>query len=309
MLRNFDELLKAASGLLSRNVGVVFPNNDETFAAIAEATRRIGVSFILFGPGDIVEQGISKFGIDRQAIDVVDAKSIEAALSSALHAARDGKIDILMKGGLDTTTMMKAVLADDEKVRLKTGRLLSDIFVFEYPRRTGNKFIMITDGGMTLAPNLRNKIELVRNAVEVAHALGNVNPKVAILSATEFVLPDLQSTVDAAALAKMNQRGQIKGCSVDGPLALDNALSEEAAAEKGIVSDVAGKAEVLVASNIEAANSLAKSTTYFSDMRLAHVIVGGRIPILIPSRADRSDAKLLSIALGSIVGEYMKGNG
>jgi len=193
----------------------------------------------------------------------------------------------------------------DESSGLRTGRLLSDIFVLEYPPREGNRFIMITDGGMTLSPDLKNKVELIANAVEVAHALGNPLPKVAVLSATEFVLPNLQSTLDAAALAKMNDRGQITGCIVDGPFALDNALSDDAAAEKKINSVVAGKAEILVAANIESANSLAKSTTYFAGLRLAHVIVGGKVPILIPSRADRSDAKLLSMALGVVMSGHI----
>ena len=163
---------------------------------------------------------------------------------------------------------------------------------------------MITDGGMTLAPDLKNKVELINNAVEVAHALGNTQPKVAVLSATEFVVPSLQSTLDASALSKMNERGQIKGCIVDGPFALDNAISEEAAEEKQLTSPVAGHAEILVAANIESANSLAKSTTYFASLRLAHVIVGGVVPVLIPSRADKSDAKLLSIALGIVMSKY-----
>jgi phosphate butyryltransferase len=197
--------------------------------------------------------------------------------------------------------MMRAVL--DEQGGLRTGRLLTDIFVLEYPQREMNKFIMITDGGMTLAPDLKNKIELIRNAVDVAHALGNPIPKVAVLSATELVVPNLPSTLDAAALSKMNERGQISGCIVDGPFALDNAISLEAAAEKGLSSPVAGRAEILVAANIESANSLAKSTTYFAGLRLAHVIVGGKVPILIPSRADKSDAKLLSIALGMLMSE------
>jgi phosphate butyryltransferase len=157
---------------------------------------------------------------------------------------------------------------------------------------------------MTMAPDLKNKVELIVNAVEVAHALGNPNPKVAVLSATEMVLPNLQSTLDAAALSKMNERGQIKGCIVDGPFGLDNAVSVEAAEEKRIKSPVAGRAEILIAANIESANSLAKSTTYFAGLRLAHVIVGGRVPVLIPSRADKSDAKLYSIALGVLMSEH-----
>jgi phosphate butyryltransferase len=199
---------------------------------------------------------------------------------------------------------MKTVL--HEESGLRTGRLLSDIFIMEYPVRLENKFVMITDGGMTLAPDLKNKVELINNAVEVAHALGNPSPKVAVLSATEFVVPSLQSTLDAAALSKMNERGQIKGCVVDGPFALDNAISTDAADEKRINSPVAGKAEILIAANIESANSLAKSTTFFAGLRLAHVIVGGRVPILIPSRADKSDAKLLSIALGVIMSEHYR---
>jgi phosphate butyryltransferase len=225
------------------------------------------------------------------------------ALRQSIAAVREGKADILMKGGVDTSTMMKAVL--DQEAGLRIGRILSDIFLLEFPEREPNKFIMITDGGMTLAPDLKNKIELINNAVEVAHAIGNTNPKVAVLSATEFVLPTLPSTLDAAALSKMNERGQIRGCVVDGPFALDSAISLEAVEGKCIASPIAGRAEILIAANIESANSLAKSTTYFAGLPLAHVIVGGRVPILIPSRADKAEARLHSVALGVIMSEYM----
>lgn len=162
---------------------------------------------------------------------------------------------------------------------------------------------MITDGGLIPMPDLKEKIELINNAVWVAHGLGMALPRVAILSATELVSPRIPSTIDAAILAAMNTRGQITGCLVDGPFALDNAISIEAAQEKKITSDVAGQADILVAPSIETANSLAKSTYYFAGWRLAHVVVGGKVPILIPSRADKSDAKLLSIALGMIMSE------
>ena len=161
--------------------------------------------------------------------------------------------------------------------------------------------VMITDGGLNIAPDLEAKVQLIQNAVAVAHALGNANPKVAVLSASEFVQANMPSSVDAAALAQMNARGQIQGCVVDGPLALDNALEAHAAGEKGIRSAVAGAAEILLCPTIECANMLAKSTTYIGNARLAHVIVGARIPILIPSRADKSDAKLLSLALGMVM--------
>ncbi len=310
MIENLEELIDFASTLPTKTIGVIYPSNQETFSALSESVTRLKVSFKLFGQKESIEKGMKEFYGTHPEMEIIDHASRESALSAAIAAACDGEADILMKGGIDTGTMMKAVLSGgngrEGNSSLRTGRLLSDVFVFEYPKRKGSQLVMITDGGMTLAPDLKNKVELVTNAVDVAHALRNANPKVAILSATEFVLTNLQSTIDAAALSKMNERGQIQGCVVDGPLALDSALSENAAEEKGIKSEVAGRAEVLVAPNIEAANSLAKSTTYFANLRLAHVIVGARIPILIPSRADKKDAKLLSVALGCIVAEYSK---
>ena len=299
MIHDFDQLLSYVATLPKKRVVVVNPGNAETFAAIVDSQNKLNVEFALIGDSAVISNGLHDAGSNAALFQIHDKKDVSDALQYSLSLVRNGLGNILMKGSVDTSTMMKSVLAEGSGLR--TGRLLTDIFIMEYPHRTGNRFVMITDGGMTLAPDLTNKIELVRNAVEVAHALGNAMPKVAILSATEFVLPNLPSTLDAAALSKMNERGQIKGCIIDGPLALDNALSPEAAEEKGIHSPVAGKAEILVAANIESANSLAKSTTYFADMRLAHVIVGARIPILIPSRADKSDAKLLSVAMGIVM--------
>ncbi len=303
MIRNFDELMEAARGIRGKCVAVIAPGNAETFEAVRTARERLDVRFCLVGNRTTIEDGMQ--GVSG-AVEIVDQPDVRLALEAAIALARAGKADILMKGSVDTSTMMKAVLQPESGLR--TGRLLSDIFLLEYDPRPENKFIMITDGGMTLAPDLKNKVELIANAVEVAHALGNPRPKVAVLSATEFVLPGLPSTLDAAALSKMNERGQIPGCVVDGPLALDNALSPEAAAEKKIVSPVAGHAEILVAANIESANSLAKGTAYFGNVRLAHVIVGARVPVLIPSRADKSDAKLLSVALGLLMCQAGQGS-
>jgi len=304
-IHTFDELLTAAAALPEKKVAVIFANNTETFKAIVQAQENLNIHCIVSGNRETIEKGIAEQNGDLEKITIIESDQPVEALRAAIDLARKGEVDILLKGSVDTSTMMKEVLKDDSG--LKTGRLLSDIFLLEYPQYKENKFVMITDGGMTLAPDLMNKAELIRNAVDVAHALGNENPKVAVLSATEFVTPKLQSTIDAAALTKMNERGQITGCTVDGPFALDNAISEEAAREKGIHSPVAGRAEILIASNIEAANSLAKSTTYFGNIRLAHVIVGSRVPILIPSRSDKSDAKVLSIALGMLMSEFMKG--
>jgi len=303
MISNFENLMDRAKSMPTKRIAVVYPNNRETFEAIVDAGKNFHPTFTLVGNRKSIGEGLLEVGKDPVGdVEIIDATDPLQALKASISLARDNKVDVLMKGGIDTGSFMSGVLQPESGLRMD--RLLSDIFVLEYPQRVQNKLIMITDGGMTLLPDLMNKVELIRNAIQVAHALGNPNPKVAILSATEFVVPKLESTIDAAALSKMNERGQIKGCVIDGPLALDNAISLEAAAEKRIVSPVAGRAEILVAANIESANSLAKSTTYFANLRLAHVIVGARIPILIPSRADKSDAKLLSMALGIVMSEW-----
>jgi phosphate butyryltransferase len=304
MINNFQELVSFARTLPSKKVAVIFPRNEETFLAVKHA-RDMGVaSFLLVGDEREISEGLKKVNAGRDGINPICVQNVEDVLRESIAVVRDGRADILMKGSVDTSAMMKAVL--DQEAGIRTGRLLSDIFIFEYPERAPNKFVMITDGGVTIAPGLKEKVELVNNAVEVAHALGNENPKVAVLSATEFVHPSLPSTVDAAELTKMNERGEIRGCVVGGPFALDGAISLQAADEKRMSSPVAGRAEILVAPNIETANSLAKSTTYFAGFPLAHVIVGGRVPILIPSRADKAEARLHSIALGVIMSEHMR---
>lgn len=306
MIQHFEQLIAAARQIKGKRVIVIFPNNDETFDAIAQAQAAGIAEFILVGDEKTICRSLSARGTTLREVGIISESNVKAALHRSIRLISDGSGDILMKGGIDTSTMMKAVLQEDAGIR--TGRLLSDIFILEFPQRAANKFVMITDGGMTMSPDLKNKIELIRNAVDVAHALGNTLPKVAVLSATEMVLPNLQSTLDAAALSKMNERGQINGCVVDGPLALDNAISSDAADEKRINSKVAGRADILIAANIESANSLAKSTTFFAGLRLAHVIIGGKVPVLIPSRADKSDAKVLSIALGVIMSDFNSRN-
>jgi phosphate butyryltransferase len=302
MIQNFDQLLEVAVKIKWKRVVVVYPTNEETLSAVTNARKKGLADFILVGDENIIRKKLSDE--ISSGIEIIHEPDLNRALQKSIDLIREGRGAILMKGGIDTGTMMKAVLQEESEIR--TGRLLSDVFIFEYPSRAGNKLIMITDGGLTLAPDLREKVDLINNAVAVAHALGNMNPKVAVLSATEFVNPKLQSTVDASELTQMNNRGEIKGCTVFGPLALDIAISLEAANEKGIKSPVAGNAEILILPSIEAANIFAKGTTYLAGFRLAHVIVGGKIPILIPSRADKSDAKMLSIALGVMMSNQNK---
>jgi len=297
MIKNLDELFRAASGIKARRALVVFPANHETLAAIREARERLGLEFVLVGDRRIIEPALPH----DPGTEIVDRPNVEDSLAASVELLGSGEAGILMKGSVDTATLIKAALRPE--CGLLAGRLLSDVFLFEYASRRENKLVMITDGGLNIAPDLEAKVQLIRNAVEVAHALGNTNPKVAVLAATELVQPNMPSTMDAAALSRMSERGDVTGCVVYGPLALDNALDEQAAQEKRIGSAVAGAAEILVCPNIECANALAKSTTYIGHARLAHVIMGARIPILIPSRADTSDAKLLSLALGMIMSE------
>ena len=288
-------MLAAAARTGTRRALVVAPSNAETFEAIRLARRRLALDFVLTGNGEQLEDALP----DRRGIEIVPCPNTEACLEASMELLAGGGVDILMKGGVDTATLMKSALKAE--TGLRSGRLLSDVFLFEYAARTENKLIIITDGGLCIAPDLAAKVELIRNAVEVAHALGNAQPKVAALSASEFVQSNMPSSVEAARLAEMNAAGEICGCVVEGPLALDGALAPRAAREKGIASRVAGNAEILLCPNIESANMLAKSTTYIANARLAHVIVGARIPILIPSRADSSDAKVLSLALGMLM--------
>jgi phosphate butyryltransferase len=295
MIHTFDELLHAAARTGTQRALVVSPANHDTFEAIRDARRRLGLEFILTGDRHVIETALP----DRDGIEIVDRPEIADSLTVAMDLLARGEAGILMKGSVDTATLFKAALKPESGLR--TGRLLSDVFLFEYAPRPANKLVMITDGGLNIAPDLAAKVQLIHNAVQVAHTLGNANPKVAVLSASEFVQQNMPSSTDAALLAQMNVRGEIEGCVVAGPLALDNALVARAAREKGIVSEVAGAAEILICPNIESANMLAKATTYIGNARLAHVIVGARIPILIPSRADQSDAKLLSLALGMIM--------
>lgn len=294
-IRNFEELLEGAAQVRGPRVLVVFPANDETFQAIQDARSKLGLEFLLVGDGKRIRTALPEF----DGAEIVDRPNLADCLNQSMELIANGAAGILMKGSIDTGTLMKAVMRPETGVR--SGRLLSDVFVFEYAQRRENRLVMITDGGLNVAPDLAAKAELIRNAVEVAHALGNPVPKVAVLAATEFVQANMPATLDAAALSKMNERGQIRGCVIEGPLALDGALAPCAVHEKDIGSAVAGAAEILVCPNIECANMLAKSVVYVGNARLGHVIVGGRMPILIPSRADRSDAKLLSLALGVVM--------
>jgi len=307
MILSLQELLEEAVRVGPVRVAVAAADDEAAVTAVVDAARQGLAKGVAFGPKDQILARLKQVGGSEDVFESIeDEPNDVAAAQKAVAAVREGFADVLLKGHVKTAVLLKAVL--DAQAGLRTGRLLSDVFLFENPRRQPNHLQMITDGGVTPKPDLDQKLQILLNAVEVAHALGNEKPRVALLSAVETVTPAIPSTQEAAILVQMWRRGQIKGCIVDGPLALDNAVSPEALRIKGFESPVGGDADILVCPDIESANMLAKSTTYFAGFRLAHVIVGARAPVLIPSRADTAEAKLLSIALAAVVMAKQRGH-
>lgn len=296
MINNLEELLQQALKKKNKNVVVVQPHNKETLTAVFEATKIGLANFYLVGDQNIISSILKELNCTFN-FKIFHETDTNETIKKSINLVNDGTCSILMKGSVDTSTLMKAIF--DPANNMRTGMLFSDVFIFELKNK--KKLMMITDGGLNLNPDLQTKIGLIENALKVAKALGIETPKIALLSASEKVNPKLQSSIDAAEITKMNREGKIKGCIIDGPLALDLCVSEEAVVEKNIKSEVAGKADIIVAPNIETANSLAKSTQYFANLPHAQVIVGGKIPILIPSRADKCEEKVRTIALGVLM--------
>jgi phosphate butyryltransferase len=297
MIKNFEELLEIAKSKPKMKLSVAAAQDDEVLISV-DSARKLGiVDAILVGDKEKIESIAKSASIDITNYDVVDCKDLKESARVAVSLVSQGKADYLMKGLIGTADLLKAVL--DKEIGLRGGGLLSHVMVYSVP--TYHKMLFLTDGGMVTYPDLNQKVQLVNNAVKVAKSL-EVSPiHVAPLAAVEVINPDMQATLDAAALAKMNQRGQIKGCIIDGPLALDNAISKEAAKHKGIESVVAGEADVLLVPNIESGNLLGKSLTYFANAKSAGIIMGAKCPIVLVSRADTHESKLYSIALGSLI--------
>lgn len=310
MIRNFKELIEAARQIGSKREGmlkiVLAAGHDlAALQALIEAQKLGLATGLLVGDEYKIHHTLDEYAPEWvDAFEIVHVEDEHDIASRTIGLVHENSADIIMKGKIRTADLLRDVLNRDNGLR--THHLMSDVFIFEYSEREENRLIIITDGGIILAPDLKQKVQIIENAVTVAHALGNEAPKVAVLSAVEAVNPELRSTIDAACLSKMNQRGQIKGCIVDGPLALDNAISPEAARVKGITSPVAGHADILLCPDIEAANMLAKGTTYFAGLPQAHTSIGAKVPVLIPSRSDSAEAKLLSIALCVVFSRYVE---
>jgi phosphate butyryltransferase len=283
-----------------KRVAVAAAEDDHVLEAIHNARLEGMIHPLLFGDEGKIRAVCAEMGIDSAKLEITHASSNAEASELAVKAVREGRADIVMKGLVDTATILRAVL--NKEWGLRTGKLLSHILVFDSPGRFERLFLM-SDGAMNIEPDLKAKIEIVQNAVSVAHAIGLEKPKVAMLAAIEVVNPDMSTAVDDAIISKMGDRGQIKGAVIDGPLALDNAVSPEAAEIKGIVSPVAGHADVLIVDNIDVGNVFYKTLVYFAGAHVAGTIMGAAAPMILTSRADSGETKFNSIALACILAE------
>ena len=297
-MQKLDFLLEESRKGRPMTLALACPYGDDALAAVARAGREGVVKAVLVGDGARIRTLAEQDGCDLSGVTIVEEKNDEKAVEWSVRMVSSGEADLLMKGLVKTSTLLKAVL--DKEWGLRTGSLLSHLFLFEIPVMD-RRVIGISDGGMNTYPDLSAKAKIIENAVSCYHKIGVPQPRIAALAAVEAVNPDMQATLDAAALAKMNERGQIRGCIVDGPLALDNAVSEESAKIKGISSPVAGNADMLLVPDIESGNFVGKVLLYMTGGKGAGVILGARKPIVLTSRFDSMETKLLSIALGAVV--------
>ena len=289
----YEELLAACSKFPPVATAVAHPCEDAALAATIEAAEAGLIRPILVAPVATLKALARRLKIDLKPYELVDVPHSHAAADKAVELVRSGQADMLMKGSLHSDEFLGAIVA--RETGLRTGRRLSHVFVMDVP--TYHKVFIITDAAINITPDLEAKADIVQNAIDLARVLGVKQPKVGILSAVETVTSKIPSTLDAAALCKMADRGQIKGGLLDGPLAFDNAISKQAAKTKGIVSAVAGDIDILLAPDMEAGNMLAKQLSFLANADSAGLVLGARVPVVLTSRADSVRARLASVAV------------
>lgn len=299
MIRSMQGLHEQVSRCAPMTVCAAAADNDSTLAAVAEAERRGWVRAILVGDRAAIRRRLERAGTELADFDVVHRPDAQKAVMEAVRLVRDGTADMLLKGAVSTAVLLRTVL--DARAGLRVGELISDVFLIEFDGGDGVRLAGITDGGVNPTPGPGQKRAILANAVRVFHALDQPEPRVAVLSATEKVTPGLEGSVHAAQLLELLDSNPVVDCVVDGPLALDLALSAEAARVKGFDSPVAGQADILLFPTLESANITAKAVQYWTARDPGHVIVGARAPVLIPSRSETAEARLNSIALGCLV--------
>jgi phosphate acetyltransferase len=293
----YEKLIKRCKKLTAASTAVAHPCDESSLRGAVDAAKAGLIAPILVGPAARIREIAAKAGLDIAGYPIVEAAFSQESAEKAVEQVRNGHAEALMKGSLHTDELMGAVVRRD--TGLRTARRISHCFVMDVPGYP--EALIITDAAVNIAPSLKDKVDIVQNAIDLAHDLGAAEVRVAILSAMETVNPDVPSTLEAAALCKMADRKQITGALVDGPLALDNAISLEAAKIKKIDSPVAGRANVLVVPDLEAGNMLAKSLSFLAGADAAGIVLGARVPIILTSRADSLIARLASCAVASLV--------
>jgi phosphate acetyltransferase len=298
----YDRLIAKARDIPAIPTAVAHPCDETSLKGALDAATAGMILPILVGPERKIREVAQKIGVDIGAAEIVDVPHSHAAAAKAVELVRAGRAELIMKGSLHTDELLGEVTR--REIGLRTERRISHVFVMDVP--TYPKTLFITDAAVNIFPDLEAKRDIVQNAIDLHVGLGLGAPKVAILSAVETVTPKIPSTIDAAALCKMADRGQIVGAELDGPLAFDNAISPEAARIKGIRSQVAGQAQILVVPDLEAGNMLAKNLTFLSNADAAGVVLGARVPIILTSRADDVRTRLASCAVAALYANSLR---
>jgi phosphotransacetylase len=301
--RVYPALIERCAQLEPVSAAVAHPCDSSSLTAAVEAAEAELIRPILVGPEGRIRAVAEEAGLDLAGLRLVGAPHSHAAAAQAVELVRAGEAETLMKGSLHTDELMGAVVS--KQTGLRTERRISHVFIMDVP--TYPKPLAVTDAAINIFPDLETKVDIVQNAVDMAHALGVEMPKVAIVSAVETVTPKIPSTIDAAALCKMADRGQITGALLDGPLAFDNAISKEAAELKGIRSAVAGEADILIVPDLEAGNLLAKQLSFLANADAAGVVLGARVTIILTSRADAVRARMASCAVAVLLAYARRG--
>ena len=296
----YAKMIDAANGLEPLRTAVVHPVDVASIGGAMEAKEAGFITPILVGPEAKIKRAADEAGVDISDVELVPTNHSHAAAAEGVRIVRAGQAAALMKGALHTDELMSAVMSSTEGLR--TARRITHVFALDVPNY--HKPLFITDAAINIYPTLEDKRDIIQNAIDLCHALDIKEPKVAILSAVETINPRINSTIEAAALCKMAERGQITGGILDGPLAFDNAISREAADTKHIVSVVAGDADILVAPDLEAGNMLAKQLIYLAGADAAGIVLGARVPIMLTSRSDSLFARRASAALGVLLARF-----
>jgi phosphate acetyltransferase len=293
----YERLLERCAGLDPVPTAVAHPCEESALVGAIEASELGLIKPILVGPADRIAEVARASALNLDGIEIVEAPHSHASAAKAVELVRQGRAELLMKGSLHSDELLGAVVARD--AGLRTGRRISHVFLMDVP--TYHKVLIVTDAAINIAPALEDKLDICQNAIDLAIALGVTRPKVAILAAVETVNSKMPSTIDAAALCKMADRGQIKFAILDGPLAFDNAISRQAADIKGIRSDVAGDPDILLVPDLEAGNILAKQLSFLANADSAGLVLGARVPIILTSRSDSVRARIASCAVAVLV--------